>query len=199
MVTPSQGGEMKLSHANDNIEEIPGLHVEVLHNREELKSHRQEIVDHLRYNVANDTFSPTGQATETKGHIKHLEAGLRHSSLHGGEHELVLAAMDGKKMLGFLAIKLTEAGKKAEIVELLTRTRDRAQRAVVAKLLHAAKHHMAEESFRHLVANTDSPGDPLVAAMRNDPGFQYFLQLHKKTTETPSAANDDMEPYSRAA
>ncbi len=167
----------------DGQDEMPGLHVIPLESREELKKHRVEIGDLMRNDAIDDAFDATGQSYERKEAVKHLEAGLRHSELHSGKHELVLAAMEGKKIVGFLAIEMTDAGKKAELKELWTKFQDRSHRTVVAKLLMDAKARLERKEFRHL--DVVSTGDALSAASRRSE-LQYFLRMH-----SPEAADEN--------
>src|SRR3989344_5050977 len=144
MFMPSSGGK------KEGQDEMPGLQIVPLESREELKKHRVEIGDWMRHDAVNDNYDPTGQSFERKETLKHLEEGLRHSELHSGKHELVLAAMDGKKIVGFLAIEMTEAGKTAEVKELWTKFEDRSQRSIVLKLIMDAKRRLEEKQFRYL-------------------------------------------------
>jgi len=155
-------------------DEMPGLQIVPLESREELKKHRVEIGDWMRHDAIKEEYEPTGQSFERKETLKHLEEGLRSSELHSGKHELVLAAKNGEKILGFLAIETTEAGKKAELKELWTKFEDRSQRTIITKLLLSAKEHLEEKQYRYL--DVVSSSEVLLSVARR-PEFQYFLRI----------------------
>ena len=170
------------------LDEMPGLHIVPLESRAELKKNREEIGDWMRNDALTGTFDPTGPSYERKETVKKLEAGLRHSELHSGEHELVLVAKEGEKIVGFLAVKMTDTGKKAEVTQLSTKFEDRSHRTVVAKLLLHAKHSLEAMEFRHL--DVSSSGDAVAAASRRSE-LQYFLRVHKP--ESPEAKAEEPE------
>ena len=190
----SAGGEMKQS-----AEQLPGIRVVPVESAGELSEYGSGI-RRLRYDALN-TEENKGPWLRRRGAVSEIKKSFKRPA----DHDVAYVAMDGEDVVGFLAVEKTPAGKRADIRQLWTSLPGHPQRAVIAKLIGAAKHYLTDRGYPRLTALRISPSADFRVIKDSPVGGRYLrmkdpealeddpmdIAVAEEEFETPEAANDN--------
>lgn len=195
---------------------MKGLQVEQVTSLSEYASQ----IRGLRYNALN-----TGE-NRAPFLVRRKELGAVKHTLTHPHPDALFIAKDGEKVIGFLAVKRTPEGKKAQIRQLWTWLPGHPQRAIMAGLIKAAKHELTAHGYPRLNVDKVAPSSDF-SVVRNSPAGGHYLRMmnaedlegeptdidisaeeenelpaeimEESPQEPPEAANDNAAPLKEAA
>jgi len=180
-------------------EAMPGLRGRMI-SKEEFGQFASKIRD-LRYNAFDTSQNQTqeGSYGQRKGDLGEIRKELKRP----GEHEHVFVAFDAEdNVVGFMAVHTTPAGRIAEAEELWTKLPGHKQRAIVGKLLGAARSYLNHHGYPRLTAAPASASHDF-SVVRSGGDFHRFVKMEKGEPDealfdVPEPANDNLPQSSNA-
>ena len=172
-------------------EAMPGLRGRMI-TKEEFGKFSSQMRDqpYDALNTANNRGNK-GSFGERKGALKEIRKEMKLP----GEHEHVFVAFDAQdNVVGYLAVHTTPSGRVAEAEELRTKHAGHNQRAIVGKLLTAARSYLNDHGYPRLTVTPEHESRDF-SVMRSGEDFHRFVRRQNTETgeiieEMPEAAND---------
>lgn len=132
----------------------------------------------LRYNALNigENRAPLLARRKELGAVKHT---LTHP-----HPDALFIAKDGEKVIGFLAVKRTPEGRKAQIRQLWTSLPGHPQRAVMAGLIKTAKHELTDHGYPRLNVDRISPSSDFTVIRNSPAGGRYLRMMNTEELES---------------
>ena len=161
-----------------------GLQVERITSLSEYASH---IRTNCRYNALN---TDENKAPLT---VRKRELGAVRHTLHHANPDTVFIAKDGERIVGFLSVKKTPQGKKAEIRQLWTALPGHSQRVIIGGLIRAAKQELTDKGYSRLNVERISPSTDFRVMRRGPAGGRYLLMIDPERSES-EAMEIDISP-----
>lgn len=163
-------------------EAMPGLRGRMI-SKEEFGEFASQIRG-LRYNAFDTSQNQTqeGSYGQRKGDLKEIHKEMKQP----GEHEHVFVAFDAEdNVVGFMAVHTTPGGRIAEAEEMWTKLPGHKQRAIVGKLLGAARSYLTNHGYPRLTAAPKHASSDFSVVGRGE-DFHRFVKMEKgETAEEP--------------